>query len=99
VVGLGANGHIGLNEPAAALQARTHRTWLRPATRRANARLFGGRPSRVAREALSIATILAANRIVLLATGAGKAACVKRMGGGRDYDARTSVSPAAARER
>jgi glucosamine-6-phosphate deaminase len=80
VLGLGANGHVGFNEPAFALQARTHRTRLRPATRRANAPLFGG-VSRVPREALSMgmATILGADRVVLLATGAGKAACVKRM--------------------
>jgi glucosamine-6-phosphate deaminase len=81
VLGLGANGHIGFNEPAPALQARTHRTRLRPATRRANAPLFGGRLSSVPREALStgMATILGADRVVLLATGAAKAACVKRM--------------------
>jgi glucosamine-6-phosphate deaminase len=81
VVGLGANGHVGFNEPARALQARTHRTQLRPATRRANAFLFEYRPSRVPRQALSMgmATILGARRVVLLATGAAKAGCVKRM--------------------
>ena len=81
VLGLGANGHIGFNEPAPTLQARTHRTQLRSATRRANAPLFGHDPSRVPHEALSmgIATILSAGRVVLLATGAAKAACVKRM--------------------
>lgn len=81
LLGLGANGHVGFNEPGRALQARTHRTRLRPATRRANAPLFGSRLSRVPREALSMgmATILGAARVVLLATGAAKAACVQRM--------------------
>ena len=81
IVGLGANGHIGFNEPGRALAARTHRTRLRRATRRANAALFGGRPGDVPREALSMgmATILAARRLVLLATGASKARCVARM--------------------
>jgi glucosamine-6-phosphate deaminase len=81
LLGLGANGHVGFNEPGRGLEARTHRTRLRPATRRANAPLFGGRLSRVPREALSMgmATILGADRVVLLATGAAKAACVKRM--------------------
>jgi glucosamine-6-phosphate deaminase len=81
LLGLGANGHVGFNEPARALQGRTHRTRLRPATRRANAPLFGHRLSRVPREALSMgmATILGARRIVLIATGAAKASCVKRM--------------------
>jgi glucosamine-6-phosphate deaminase len=84
VLGLGANGHVGFNEPARALQTRSHRTRLTAPTRRANAPLFGHRSSRVPREALSMgmATILGARRVVLLATGAAKAACVKRMVGG-----------------
>ena len=81
ILGLGTNGHIGFNEPASALRARTHRTRLRPATRRANAFLFGGRAAHVPREALSMgmATILHARRVVLIATGAAKARCVERM--------------------
>ena len=35
ILGLGANGHIGFNEPARALVARTHATRLRVTTRRA----------------------------------------------------------------
>jgi glucosamine-6-phosphate deaminase len=84
IVGLGANGHIGFNEPAKALIARTHRTRLRSSTRRANASMFGGRLSTVPRDALSMgmATILYAKRIVLLATGASKARLVARTIGG-----------------
>lgn len=81
ILGLGTNGHIGFNEPARALVARTHRTRLSPATRRANAPLFGNRTAAVPREALSMgmATILHGKRIVLVATGAAKARCVQRM--------------------
>jgi glucosamine-6-phosphate deaminase len=81
ILGLGANGHIGFNEPGDSLNAHTHRTHLRVATRRANASRFGGRVSAVPREALSMgmATILYSRRIVLLATGAEKARCVQRM--------------------
>jgi glucosamine-6-phosphate deaminase len=84
ILGLGTNGHIGFNEPAAALVARTHRTSLRAATRRANVGLFGGQLTAVPREALSmgVATILHARRIVLMATGAAKARSVARMVGG-----------------
>jgi len=80
IVGLGTNGHIGFNEPGRALVARTHRTQLTPATRRANAALFAGRLAAVPREALSMgmATILHAHRIVLVATGASKARSVER---------------------
>jgi glucosamine-6-phosphate deaminase len=81
VLGLGTNGHVGFNEPARALVARTHVTRLKPATRRANASIFDNRASAVPREALSMgmATILHAKRIVLLATGATKARSVQRM--------------------
>ena len=81
LLGLGSNGHIGFNEPAGALVARTHRTRLSMATRRANAALFGNRATAVPHEALSMgmATILHARRVVLIATGAMKARCVERM--------------------
>ena len=78
IVGLGLNGHIGFNEPASTLIARTHRARLSPRTRRANAALFGGRVSAVPRDAISMgmSTILGAGRVVLVATGARKAAAV-----------------------
>ena len=81
ILGLGTNGHIGFNEPAPELRARTHLVTLRPETRRSNAGLFGGDPERVPREALSMgmATILHARRIVLIATGDSKAPCVRKM--------------------
>ena len=81
IVGIGTNGHIGFNEPARELKARTHRVRLKPETRRSNASLFGGDPKAVPEEALSMgmATILQARSIVLLATGRSKARCVERV--------------------
>ncbi len=81
ILGLGENGHIGFNEPAAALVAWTHRATLTRRTRAANAALFGGRTDDVPPEALSMgmATILHARRIVLLATGRAKAGAVAAM--------------------
>ena len=78
IVGIGANGHIGFNEPGAALSADSHRARLEPGTRRSNAALFGGRASAVPREALSmgVGTILRAGAIVLMATGASKAPAI-----------------------
>src|SRR5258706_4364695 len=60
LLGIGTNGHIGFNEPARELAARTHRVTLKASTRRSNAPLFGGDLSEVPREALSMgmATIL-----------------------------------------
>jgi glucosamine-6-phosphate deaminase len=81
VLGIGANGHIGFNEPGDELVARTHRVALHDVTRRENAALFGGRVEDVPREALSMgmATILQAGRIALIATGERKASCVAGM--------------------
>jgi len=81
ILGLGTNGHVGFNEPASALHSRTHRVTLKPETRRSNASLFGGDPSAVPTEALSMgmATILQARSVVLLATGRTKAPCVANL--------------------
>ncbi len=81
VLGIGANGHIGFNEPADHLVARTHVVRLQAETRRTNAFLFRGDPERVPRYALSMgmATILRARSILLMATGPEKAECVDAM--------------------
>lgn len=80
ILGIGTNGHIGFNEPARELQARTHRATLTRETRRSNAALFGGDSDAVPAEAMSMgmATILQARSIVLLATGRSKARCIDR---------------------
>ena len=85
LLGIGANAHIGFNEPARTLRARSHRTRLALATRRANASLFGGRLDRVPREALTmgVGTVLDARSIVLIATGREKARAVRSMFEGR----------------
>jgi len=81
LLGIGANGHIGFNEPADELIASTHRVRLHDGTRRDNAALFGGEAGSVPREALSMGmgTILKASAIVLIATGERKSSCVQRM--------------------
>lgn len=80
LLGIGANGHIGFNEPAEELAARTHRVTLAESTRRDNAALFGGDPACVPREALSMGmgTILKAGTLILMATGERKARCVEQ---------------------
>lgn len=81
ILGIGANGHIGFNEPAAGLCARTHVAELERATRESNAERFGGDWQRVPERALSMgmATILNAREIVLIATGTEKAEAVRGM--------------------
>jgi glucosamine-6-phosphate deaminase len=79
LLGIGTNGHIGFNEPARELAARTHRVTLKASTRRSNAALFGGTAADVPKEALSMGmgTILHARRIVLIATGKSKTRCIE----------------------
>ena len=80
ILGIGANGHIGFNEPGDELVSRTHRVTLADTTRRDNAALFGGDISRVPREALSMGmgTILKAETLILVAMGQRKARCIER---------------------
>ena len=81
ILGIGANGHIGFNEPGDMLEAQTHVAELRAETRRSNVGWFGGDLSRVPTHALSMgmATILHAREIVLMATGAEKQDAVAGM--------------------
>jgi glucosamine-6-phosphate deaminase len=80
LLGIGANGHIGFNEPGETLVSRTHRVQLAETTRRDNAGLFGGDAARVPGEALSmgVGTILKASTLVLVALGERKAQCIER---------------------
>jgi glucosamine-6-phosphate deaminase len=79
VLGIGANGHIGFNEPAPALAAATHRVRLTVTSRRSYADPFGGL-ARVPRYAITmgVGTILRARRVIVVATGAAKARIVAR---------------------
>ena len=81
ILGIGANGHIGFNEPADHLIGRTHIARLDDETRAGNALWFGGDLRKVPREALTMgmATILAARTIIMIAAGEAKASAVKAM--------------------
>ena len=81
ILGIGGNGHIGFNEPAAGLSADSHHARLLPGTRRSNADLFDGRVRDVPREALSmgVGTILRSRAVILMATGTSKAEAIAAM--------------------
>jgi glucosamine-6-phosphate deaminase len=81
ILGLGANGHIGFNEPGPTLDTHSHRVRLHNKTREANADLFAGDVRRVPREALTVgmSAIMCARRALLLATGREKASAVAAM--------------------
>jgi len=80
LIGVGVNGHIGFNEPAAELIAGVHIEKLTESTIQANARFFASE-SDVPREAITmgIGDILKAKRIVLIATGENKAKVIGKL--------------------
>ena len=80
LLGIGAAGHIGFNEPLSALQSRTREKALTPTTVADNAPLCGGDPDKMPRRAITmgVGTILEARRVVLLATGTAKANVVAK---------------------
>lgn len=77
LLGVGANGHIGFNEPGTSFDTLTHVVALNASTREANARFFE-KPEDVPTHAITmgIASILKAKRIVLLASGEAKAEAI-----------------------
>jgi glucosamine-6-phosphate deaminase len=80
LLGMGATGHIGFNEPLSALMSRTREKALTPTTRAQNAAMFGGDPEAVPRRALTmgVGTILEARELLLVVTGGAKAEMLAR---------------------
>jgi glucosamine-6-phosphate deaminase len=77
ILGIGANGHLGFNEPGSALTSRTRVKRLSERTRADNARFFDSVdavPTHCVTQGLG--TVLDARKLVLVASGAGKAAAV-----------------------
>lgn len=92
VLGLGANAHIGYNEPATPYASRTHVQKLTEPTRRQLAESFGGVENVPERAyTMGIKTLVCARQIVVIALGEEKAEPVFKMYYGRD----DSVVPAA----
>ena len=79
LLGVGADGHIGFNEPGSSLASRTRLKTLTDRTRADNARFFAS-PDEVPRHVLTqgVGTILEARHLVLLAFGTDKAEAVAR---------------------
>ena len=78
LLGMGHNGHIGFNEPGQAFELETHVVVLTDNTIEANARFFASRDE-VPRHAITmgIKSIMQAQRIVMVVSGADKADIVR----------------------
>lgn len=79
LLGIGRNGHIAFNEPGAGFDSRTRVVRLAEETRAANAPDFPeGEPVPGEAMTMGIGTILEAQRILLVATGAAKREALAR---------------------
>lgn len=80
LLGIGANGHIGFNEPTSSLSSRTRPKTLSPQTISDNARFFNSEDE-VPLHCLTqgIGTVLDAGQLLLVAQGAGKADAIAAM--------------------
>ncbi|MFD5601147.1 glucosamine-6-phosphate deaminase [Leucobacter sp. NPDC058333] len=80
LLGIGANGHIGFNEPTSSFASRTRIKTLAPQTRADNARFFATEaevPVHCVTQGLG--TILQARQLLLVAQGEQKAEAIARM--------------------
>ncbi len=78
LLGIGVDGHIGFNEPGDTFELNTHKVNLQESTIEANKRYFASSED-VPREAytMGIKTIMQARKVLLLASGASKAAIMR----------------------
>ncbi|WP_279062814.1 glucosamine-6-phosphate deaminase [Dermabacter hominis] len=79
LLGVGATGHIGFNEPGTSLASRTHLVTLTPKTIADNSRFFDSKDD-VPIHAISqgVGTIREARKLLLIATGENKAEAVRQ---------------------
>lgn len=93
LLGIGADGHVGFNEPTSSLASRTRVKTLTAQTRRDNARFFDHAddvPHHVVTQ--GIGTILEARHLLLIAVGSAKAVAIAKAVEGP----LTSMCPASA---
>ena len=79
LLGIGTDGHIGFNEPGSAFELSTHCVDLAESTIDANRRFFRDRDE-VPRQAITmgIKSIMQARKVLLIASGSGKAEILKK---------------------
>jgi len=78
LLGLGANGHVGLNEPGSTTTSPTRVVELAPASRSAAVSRYGSAVAPTAGITLGMDQLLAAGEIWLLVTGPAKARVLRR---------------------
>lgn len=79
IVGLGLNGHVGMNEPGTPVSQRSHVAHIHPHTQQVGQKYFTAAKDLSQGLTLGLATLLDAQHIFLMANGPAKAAIVKKM--------------------
>lgn len=79
LLGLGKNGHIGLNEPGSSIDSRTRVVALTSSTRHSNQALFESESIPNTAVSMGIGTILESKLCYLVATGQTKAEIVQKV--------------------
>lgn len=77
ILGLGLNGHVGMNEPGTSVTSRSHVTVLDPITAQTGQKYFREAQILTKGITLGLGTILDSRNIFLLVSGAKKASIVK----------------------
>jgi glucosamine-6-phosphate deaminase len=78
LLGIGTNGHVGMNEPGDAADSLTRRVTLAPETIAASARYFGHDRLPTWGVTMGLGTLRRSHEIWVLASGAGKAPIVRQ---------------------
>lgn len=79
LLGIGRNGHIGLNEPGSSLDSHTRIVALTSSTRSSNKVLFHDESMPLTAVTMGIGTILSSKKCLLLATGETKSEIIQKM--------------------
>lgn len=78
LLGIGVNGHIGFNEPSDTFAETTNKVRLTESTIRSNSIYFKDGAMPVSAVTMGVSTIMHAKKILLIATGSGKAEAIRR---------------------
>jgi glucosamine-6-phosphate isomerase len=77
ILGLGLNGHLGMNEPGSAKDSPTRRVDLHPSTIQASSRYFAHKNLPTWGVTVGLGPILASREVWVLATGSNKASIIR----------------------
>ena len=78
-LGIGVNGHIGMNEPGTSFSSETHVVNLSEETRKQNSKYFEGKEMPLQAMTMGIRTLMEAKKIILMASGKSKAEIISRL--------------------